>query len=192
MELPLSVTFRGMETSSAIEGDIGRQVEKLERRFGRIMSCRVVVEAPHRHKQKGRLYRVSVDLKVPGREIAATSVGPRDHGHEDMHVAIRDAFEAVKRRLQDHSRKGQGSTKTKEAPAHGQIVRLVSEDGFGFIQTSDGDEVYFHRNAVVDAAFENLKLNQEVRLTVAEGEGERGPQASTVKLIGKHHPVGRA
>lgn len=117
MELPLSVTFRGMETSAAIETDIARQVEKLERRFGRIMSCRVVVEAPHRRRAKGKLYRVSVDLKVPGREIAANNTGPKNHAHEDMHVAIRDAFDAVQRRLQDHASKAQGHVKAKSARA---------------------------------------------------------------------------
>jgi ribosomal subunit interface protein len=106
-----------METSPAIEADVARYVEKLERRFGRIMSCRVVVEAPHRRHIKGKLYRVSVDLKVPGREIAANSTGPKDHAHEDMHVAIRDAFDAVQRRLQDHARKVQGGTKAKHVRA---------------------------------------------------------------------------
>jgi len=187
MELPLSVTFRGMDSSSAIENDIARQVEKLERRFGRIMSCRVVVEAPHKRQQKGRLYHVSVDLKVPGREIAANSTGPKDHAHEDMHVAIRDAFEAVKRRLQDHVRKGLGATKTKEVPVHGRIAKLIAEEDYGFIHTSDGRDVYFHKNAVVDGTFEKLKTDQEVRLVIAEGEGEKGPQASTVKPLGKHH-----
>lgn len=191
MELPLSVTFRGMDSSPAIEADIAHQVEKLERRFGRIMSCRVVVEAPHKRQTKGRLYRVGVDLKVPGREIASNSTGPKDHAHEDMHMAVRDAFEAVKRRLQDHARKSQGVVKTKEPPVHGRIAKLVGEGGYGFIHTSDGKDVYFHKNALVDGAFEKLVADQEVRLVIAEGEGEKGPQASTVKLVGKHHLVDR-
>lgn len=185
MELPLSVTFRGMDSSPAIEGDIARHVEKLERRFGRIMSCRVVVEAPHKRQTKGRLYQVSVDLKVPGREIAANSTGPKDHAHADMHVAIRDAFDAVERRLQDHARKGQGAVKAKELPLHGHIQKLVAEDGYGFIRSSDGLEVYFHRNAVVDGSFDTLKPDQEVRFVLEDGE--KGPQASTVRPIGKHH-----
>lgn len=190
MELPLNVTFRGMESSPAIETDIARYMEKLERRFGRIMSCRVVVQAPHKRQQKGRLYRVSVDLKVPGREIAANSTGPKDHAHEDMHVAIRDAFEAVERRLQDHARKAQGATKVKEVPLHGRIAQLIAEEDYGFIRTSDGRDVYFHKNAIVDGAFEKLETGQEVRLVIAEGEGEKGPQASTVKPIRKHHIAG--
>ena len=187
MELPLSVTFRGMDSSPALERDISHQVEKLERRFGRIMSCRVVVESPPKHKTKGRIYQVSVDLKVPGREIAANSTGGKNAAHEDMHVAIRDAFDAVKRRLQDHARKGQGAVKAKETPDHGRIARLMPEEGYGFIETSDGMDVYFHRNAVVDGGFDKLKPEQEVRIVIAEGE--KGPQASTVKPIGKHHPA---
>jgi ribosomal subunit interface protein len=192
MELPLSVTFRDMESSAAIEDDVAHQVDKLERRFGRIMSCRVVIEAPHKHRHKGRMYQVSVDLKVPGREIAANSTGPKDHAHEDMHVAIRDAFAAVERRLQDHARKSQGAVKAKDVPMHGRIAKLIAEEDYGFIRTSDGREVYFHKNAVVDGAFEKLKTDQEVRLVIAEGEGEKGPQASTVKPIGKHHLAGPA
>lgn len=185
MELPLSVTFRGMESSTALERDIAHYVDKLERRFGRIMSCRVVVEAPPKHKTKGRIYQVSVDLKVPGREIAANSTGPRDAAHEDMHVAIRDAFDAVQRRLQDHARKGQGVVKTKETPDHGRIARMMPEEDYGFIETSDGMDVYFHRNAVVDGSFDKLEPDQEVRLVIVEGD--KGPQASTVKPVGKHH-----
>lgn len=187
MELPLSVTFRGMDSSPTLERDIAHQVEKLERRFGRIMSCRVVVEAPPKHKTKGRLCQVSVDLKIPGREIASNGAGPKDSAHEDMHVAIRDAFDAVRRRLQDHARKGQGDVKTKEVPTHGRIARLMPDEGYGFIETSDGLDVYFHRNAVVDGGFDKLEPEQEVRLVIADGD--KGPQASTVKLVGKHHPV---
>lgn len=192
MQLPLDVTFRGMDSSPAVESDIGHQIGKLERRFGRIMSCRVVIEAPHKHHRKGQLYRVSVDLKVPGREIAVTSAGPQDHAHEDMHVAIRDVFDAVRRRLQDHARKFQGSVKAKETPLHGKISKLVTEEGYGFIRTSDGQDVYFHRNAVVEGSFEKLKPDEEVRLIVAEDESEKGPQATTVKPIGKHHLVEKA
>ncbi|HUJ02840.1 MAG TPA: HPF/RaiA family ribosome-associated protein [Rhizomicrobium sp.] len=111
MQLPLKITFRNMESSPAIETDVGRYAARLERRFGRIMSCRVAIQAPHHHHRQGKLFRVSVDLKVPGREIAATSAGPKDHAHEDIHVAIRDVFDAVERRLQDHAREAQGAVK---------------------------------------------------------------------------------
>ena len=117
MQLPLEVTFRGMDHSDAIEADVRRQTEKLEHRFGRIMSCRVVIEAPHRHSRKGRLYRVSVDLKIPGHEIAVTNAGPENHAHEDMHVAIRDVFDAVRRRVDEQARKTAASEKMPAPPS---------------------------------------------------------------------------
>lgn len=187
MELPLSVTFRGMESSPAVAQDIANQVDKLERRFGRIMSCRVVVDAPSKNKTKGGLFHVSVDLKVPGREIAANSTKPKNEAHGDMHVAIRDAFDAIQRRLQDHARKVQGVVKAKDTPIVGHVARLMAEEDYGFIESSDGLDVYFHRNAVVDGNFDKLEVGQEVRIVI--DDGEKGPQASTVKPIGKHHPA---
>lgn len=121
MELPLQITFRDMESSAAVETDVGHYVDKLERRYGRIMSCRVAIRHRHRNQRKGNLYRVSVDLKIPGREIAVTSAGPKDQAHEDLHVAIRDVFDAVSRRLEDQARIRQGVVKTKPAPGHGRI-----------------------------------------------------------------------
>jgi cold shock CspA family protein/ribosome-associated translation inhibitor RaiA len=189
MQLPLQLTFRNMESSSAVETDVERYIAKLERRFGRIMSCRVAIQAPHRHHRQGKLFRVSVDLKVPGREIAATSAGPKDHAHEDIHVAIRDVFEAVGRRLQDHARKGEGAVKAKEAPAHGKIRKLFPVKGYGFVESADGAEIYFHKNAVANGGFEKLRKGQEVRMVIETGE--HGLQASVVKPVGKHHIAAR-
>lgn len=187
MELPLQVTFRDMENSPAIETDIGRYVDKLERRYGRIMSCRVAIRHGHHRNRKGNLYRISVDLKIPGHEIAVTSAGPKDQAHEDIHVAIRDVFDAVARKLQDRSRIRQGAVKTKEPPAHGKIVKLFPVEGYGFVETPDGSEIYFHKNSVANGGFERLKKGQEVRMTVESGD--HGPQASVIKPVGKHHPA---
>ena len=115
--------------------------------------------------------------------------GPENQAHEDVYVAVRDAFNAATRRLQDHVRKTTGHVKTHEVPVHGTVVRLFREDGYGFIETSEGDEIYFHRNSVVDGSFEDLDVGQEVRLVVAYGESEHGAQASTVKPVGKHHLI---
>jgi cold shock CspA family protein len=80
--------------------------------------------------------------------------------------------------------------KTHEAPLHGKVLRLFPYEGYGFIDMSDGREVYFHRNSVVEGSFDELEEGAEVRVVVAEKEGEQGPQASTVKPVGKHHVVG--
>ena len=187
MQIPLQVTFRDIDPSPAIEADIREKVERLERLFGRITSCRVVIEAHHRTHRKGTLYNCVVDITVPGREIAVGRVGPQDHAHEDVYVAIRDAFDAASRRLEDHARRMRGDVKTHAAPIHGKVVRLFPTEGFGFVALSDGQEIYFHRNSVVDDKFTALAVGAEVRVVVAENESEQGPQASTVTPIGKHH-----
>lgn len=190
MQLPISITFRNMGPSPAVEANIREQAEKLDLFFPRIMSCRVVVEAPHRHQHKGKLYRVNIDLKVPGCEIAVTGTGKKNHAHEDIYVAIRDSFQAVSRRLQDHARRGQGAVKAHAVPAHGKVVKLFPIEGYGFLLTSDGYEVYFHKNSVTGTDFNSLILGSEVRATIAEGESDKGAQASTVTLIDKHHLAG--
>ncbi|MGH6954538.1 MAG: HPF/RaiA family ribosome-associated protein [Alphaproteobacteria bacterium] len=185
MQIPLEVKFRNMEPSPAIEANIRERAGRLERFFDRVIGCRVVVEAPHRHKRKGKLYNVRIDLSVPRREFLVTRSGPQNHAHEDVQVAIRDAFDALARQLEDHARKARGDVKTHEAPLHGRIARLLPD--YGFIETSDGREIYFHRNSVVGDGFDKLRAGGEVRLVMAEGESAKGPQATTVTPIGKHH-----
>ena len=105
METPLRISFRNMDPSEAVEANVREKAAKLERFFDRITSCRVVVEAPHRHRHKGKLYNVRIDLAVPGKALVVTHSGPKNHAHEDVYVAIRDAFGAAARQLEDHARK---------------------------------------------------------------------------------------
>lgn len=190
MQLPLQITFRNMDPSPAIEAAIRDRAEKLERFFDRIISGRVVVEAPHRHKHKGKLYNVRIDFRVPSSEIAVTHSGPQNHAHEDVYVAIRDSFDAARRLLEDHARTWRGDTKQHEVPVHGKVARLFPHEGYGFIDTPQG-EIYFHKNSVAEGDFDKLEAGAEVRLVVAERESAHGAQASTVVVLGKHHLVGR-
>lgn len=187
MQMPLQISFHGMEPSSAIETRIREKAAKLERFCNRIVGCRVTVEAPHRHHRHGKLYNVRIDLSVPGKDVFVGHSGPLNHAHEDVYVAIRDAFDAAGRQLQNHVRKAQGAVKVHPAPSHGKVVQLFSD--YGFVEMPDGQEVYFHRNSVIDEGFEKLDIGSEVRLVLAEGEGAEGAQASTVTPIGKHHVV---
>lgn len=107
MTVPIQVTFRDMPRSDAVEAEIRRRAEKLGEFCDHIMSCRVTVETPGAHKHQGKLFSVHVDLKVPGEEIAST----HRHEHEDVYVAVRDAFDAVRRRLEDYVRRSRGDVK---------------------------------------------------------------------------------
>lgn len=189
MQLPLQITFRDMEPSAAVEKAIREKVEKLDRFYDHIMSCHVVVEAPHSHHNKGNLYQVRIDMKVPDGELMVNhGHHHRDHSHEDVYVAIRDSFDAMKRQLEDYARKRRGDVKKHETPAHGRVLGLVPEEDYGKIETPDERVIYFHRNSVLDNAFNKLEVGSEVRFV--EEMGERGPQASVVTLVGKHHVVG--
>jgi cold shock CspA family protein/ribosome-associated translation inhibitor RaiA len=176
-----------MESSPAIEARIREKATELERFSERITGCRVLVEKEHRHRHKGNLFRVRIEIDVPGKELAVTHTGPRDHAHEDVYVAIRDAFRAAVRQLEDHVRERGGKVKAHEAPLYGTVRLVDHEGGFGFVETADGD-VYFHRNSVVQGEFDAIEPGAEVRLEVAERESGEGWQATTVRPVGKHHP----
>ncbi len=189
MQVPLQITFRGLPPSDAIEAKVRERARKLERFHDRITSCRIVVAASHRH-HKGNLYSVTVDLTVPGGELVANREPRECESHQDLYVALRDAFDAAVRKLEDYLHRQRGMVKSHEVPEHGRVVRVSPTDGYGFLETPDGVEVYFHENAVVDAPLSELEPGAQVRFVLAEGEGQQGPQASSVQPVGKHHIVG--
>ena len=188
MAVPLQITFKGMEASPALEARIREKAARLERFEHDIMRCHVTIEAPHRRQHQGNLYRARVEVFVPRGEIVVTRENPQSHAHEDAHVAVRDAFDAVVRQLEDHVRKHGGQVKHHQAPLlHGKVARFVAGEDYGFIQASDGQEVYFRRNSVAGGGFDQLRIGDEVRLAVAEGD--KGPQASLVHRVGKPPPT---
>ncbi len=181
MQVPLQITFRGMEPSEALEAAIRKRAEKLERFYDHIISCRVAVERRHRHHHKGNLYHVRVDVTVPHGEIVASRDPGKDHSHEDAYVAIRDAFDAVRRQLEDYARRQRGEVKVHEGPPQGRIAELEPERGTGWIETPDGREVFFHRNALLNATYDELRVGMPVRFS--EQEGSDGPRATAVRVL---------
>lgn len=185
MKLTPIITFRNMEPSAALEATIREKVAKLDEFSHEIMSCRVMVEAEHRHHHQGNLYHVRVDLTVPGKEIIANRSPKERKSNEDIYVAVRDAFDATRRQLEDYARTRRREVKAHETPAHGKIIEVTPAEDYGRIETPDGRNIYFHRNSLVNAAFDDLAEGMEV--SFAEEMGEEGPQASSVHLLGKHH-----
>lgn len=102
--MSLQITFRHMGPSPALEARIRQRAEELEQFCQRITSCRVVVECDPRHHRQGKLFSVGIDVTVPGREIVVGRDAGANHAHEDAHVAVRDAFDALRRQLEDHVR----------------------------------------------------------------------------------------
>ncbi|MDA1098373.1 MAG: HPF/RaiA family ribosome-associated protein [Proteobacteria bacterium] len=111
-DFSIEILFRNMDHSGAVEADIRKKIASLERFSDHIVDCRVVVDAPHKHHHKGGLYDVHINISMPGPDIVINRTGSRDHAHEDVYVAIRDAFAAAVRKLEDHVRKARGDIKT--------------------------------------------------------------------------------
>lgn len=188
MQTPLQIAFRNLERSEAIAAKIEERAAKLESYYDPIIGCRVTVEAQHKHHRRGNQFHVRVDVTVPGGELVASREPDEHHSYSDVYVAIRDAFDAMRRQLEDHARKQRRQVKAHETPPHGRIVELHPGEDYGMIEAPGTGLVYFHRNSVVDADFDKLEIDAEVRFDIEMGE--RGPQATTVYLIGKHHIVG--
>jgi cold shock CspA family protein len=185
--VPLAISWRNITSSPAIEARIRREARKLGKLHLGIIDCRVQVAAPHRHQRTGKLYAVRLQILFPGGSLWINRGSALHHAHEDVYVAIRDAFAAANRRLEDKAGRRSGKVKHHEVEPHGIVSRLFPKQGYGFIRTLAGDEIYFHRNAVVNNGFTRLKEGVEVRFAAAEGESDKGPQATTVKMVGKHH-----
>jgi ribosome-associated translation inhibitor RaiA len=103
MQLPLQVTFHNLPGSESVERDIRQQVTQLEAAFPRMVSCRVLIDVPHRHQHQGRRYRARVEVGVPGLHAVAGHAADKRAESEDVYLAIRDAFRAVRRQLEEHA-----------------------------------------------------------------------------------------
>jgi len=184
MQVPVQITFRHLDSSTAVISKIHEKITWLERFSDQIISCRVVIEKPHHHHHQGNLFHVRIDLRLPGQELVI-SRGPPDHkAHEEIFVTIRDAFDEARREVEDYVRRRRVEVKHLSSPPHAFVVRLIIEDEeYGFIRTEDGRDLYFHRNAVLNNQFDLLKVGTEVRYS--EEMGENGPQASTVEVAAK-------
>lgn len=181
MPSPVQITFRDLPPTASLTAHVERRVAKLDTFFDRIHRCHVVVEAPHRHHVKGKKYHCRIDLHLPGKELII-SKNPEE-AMEDAHAAIDDAFGDAERALEEFARLVQPDTKIHLKPPHGVVVRLFHDRGYGFIaDDEDGHEVYFHQNSVLGTKFDKLAVGAKVRY--AEEDGDKGPQASTVHVVG--------
>lgn len=185
METEPQIAFEGIDPSDSVRRRVEGELRKLEKRYGRITSCRVVVCLPGKRRQHGNLFETKVHLALPdGREVNVTHNPSQDHAHEDAYVSIRDAFKAAQRQLQDEARVMRGKVKQHVEAAIARVKALIPAQDHGFLELSDGQELYFHRNSVLNDSFDRLTVGD--RVGYAEEQGDKGPQASTVRPLGKH------
>jgi cold shock CspA family protein/ribosome-associated translation inhibitor RaiA len=185
MNVPLRIVFRDISPyEDAVEAEITKWAGRLDEYYPRITSCRVAVEKPHKHHHSGNLYRATVVVNIPQKQIVVSREHPMHHSHEDIFVAVHHAFEEAELQLKEYALKQNKDVKEHDLLPHGVVSKIFLEQGYGFIDAGGGREIYFHRNSVLDG-FEDLKTGTEVRFN--EETGEKGPQASSVKVVRKEH-----
>lgn len=187
MQTKPQIDFQGMEASADIQARIERQIERLEEHYGRLTACRVVVKGPGGRHQTGGHYEINIHLSLPdGRDVAVDRTPDLDERFQDFDFALNDAFNRANRRLQDEVRRMRGDVKSHDAAPTGVVRKLMRDDGYGFIESVDGREIYFHRNSVRDPGFDGLTLGE--RVTFREEAGKDGPQASFVTPLRAQAP----
>ena len=186
MQVPLQITFRNMETSEALESYIRERAEKLDSMCENMVGCRVVVEAPHKHQRKGGLFHASIDITLPKETIVINREPDLHKSYNDAHVVVRDVFDSAQRKLRDFVSRQKGEIKVHEEMPQGKITELYPYEDYGRILTAAGDDIYFHRNSIINADFADLDLGDEVRFV--EEMGDNGPQATSVRVVGKPQP----
>jgi cold shock CspA family protein/ribosome-associated translation inhibitor RaiA len=185
MQTQPQIEFHNLDPTPQIKDAVDKHIAELEQRWGRVTACRVVVKGPGPRHRSGGLYDVHVHLALPdGREVNVERTAPADERRADLNFAVNDAFKRARRQLQDQVRRTQGQVKHHDGPPIATVARLDPSGEFGFLETADGQEVYFHRNSVVDDGYARLRVG--ARVTFAEEMGDKGAQASTVKPLGKH------
>jgi ribosomal subunit interface protein len=172
------ITIRDIPHSEALEAYITKKADKLYNYCNRIMQCSVVVDQAQKHKHQGKLYNARIDITVPGSELAV------NHAiDEDVYVAVRKAFDALRSQLVSFTAKQRGDVKTHDQALLGKVVKLFPEEQFGFIE-HNGEEYYFSSENVVKPTFDKLEIGTEVQFI--ESLGNEGKQANRI-TCGKHH-----
>ncbi len=184
MQLPVEITYRGVEKSDEIDDLIRNKAARLDRFCDHISRCDVAVEHPNHQQRSGNPFRVRIDLTVPpGHELVADEKQSEHAMHEPLTKIINDAFKTMERQLKDLVERQRHEVKNHVEP-RALVTKLFPE--YGFITDGAGIDIYFHRNAVVGADFADLKVGAEVRFDLSHGD--MGPQASTVHLISTGGP----
>lgn len=181
MQKPLKITYRNLAHSAIIESLVQEREKMLEHFCDRITGCHVLVEALARGLQGANRLRVRIDLDVPGEQLMAVIDEPcRHQACDDACVAIQHAFHDMELQLEKYIAHTTGGF---PATRRGRISELFKEMNYGKIGMNDGTEVYFHRNSVLDDAFDRLETGTPVKFI--EQNGLLGAQATVVKVVGR-------
>ena len=185
MQQPLEITFRDVERTSGLEKLIHEQAAKLDRAHNNVIRCRIAVEKPHEFQKTGNPYRIRLEILVPrSPEIVVTRDPSDEEMHKPLELIIKDTFKTARRRLKKLEAKQRWDVKKHpEQESTAVIEKLFPKEGYGFLRTVDGQEIYFHRNSVLNDEFDRLEIG--IGVNFVKEMGRKGPQASSVRLMDK-------
>lgn len=186
MQVPLELTLKDIQNRDAVASLVREKTQWLHRVCDYLTSCRVAIERPQTHQSTGSPYRVRIDIRVPpGHDVVVCREPGEGNMHDSLETVVRDAFQAARRRLRRLKEKQMGESKAHPDQEVSAVVEdVVRDEDHGFIRTLDGRRIYFHRNAVTNDDFGRLTPGTGVHFV--ERSGDKGPQASTVRIIDKH------
>ena len=193
MQIPVEISFRNIEASAAAENDIRGHVERLERVYGRMTTCRVRVDQRNQNQNGTIPPVVHIEISLPGHKDIVVAHEPehlqRRFQAPDLRNAINEAFRIAERRLTKHKDKvtDHGTADLRHEAAsefRGQVAELTPGEDFGFLMNKEGGLLYFHRNSLLSGDFDRLHRGDEV--SYVEEMGDNGPQASKVRLLEDH------
>jgi ribosome-associated translation inhibitor RaiA/cold shock CspA family protein len=188
LQVPLEIAFHNLESSEQAERQIRERVADLERRYDRLISCRVHIDQRAKDLTGTIPPVVHIELGIPGRRELVVSHEPehllRKYRHPDLHHAINEAFRIAERQLTDlkeqRGDRSKGVAHESEQQFLGQVAEINHDDDFGFLLTKEGALLYFHRNALLNGDFDKLERGDE--LHYVEAIGDTGPIAAKVRV----------
>lgn len=183
MQIPLEISFQHVEPDEKIKDYVRERVDYLGKLYEGITSCQVYIAAPQNRQAQGHLYDITIEVRVPGKELVVSDRKNDLSQHQHLRIALRDGFALIERDLKIYKEKMRGQVKVLDGMLQGKVAEINHPEGHGQIQATDHRLIYFHRNAVLGEKFDSLQVGDTVELVARHDESAVGPQASTVRAI---------
>lgn len=186
MDVPLEIACPDFEKTEAIDELVREQAAKLEKICPHLISCRVTIEMPQKSKGSGNQFHVRIETHIPPRHhlTVRREIRQAKSINDPLNAVIHEAFEAMEEQVHKTVDKQRGHVKKHpKQEVSGFVSKIFPEEGYGFIEAVNGDEIYFHKNSVLHNAFDRLQAGTGVRYV--EEAGENGTHATTVQPVDK-------
>lgn len=185
MRVPLEISFHGISRSENLEELIRTDAAKLEKVCDDLISCRVGIKLDQKSRNTANPFKIRIEMRFPpGNNLVVTHKSGIKEAADDLPTAIKNAFKSAHRRLKQLVEKQQGERKSHPQQEAGALVtKIFPDEGYGFIRSVDGEDIYFHRNSVLNDDFDRLEPGTGVHYTATLGD--KGLQATTIQIVNK-------